>query len=187
VSSPSRIYLGVIVGVKGLRGEVRIKSFTEKPADIGAYGPLTTDDGRSFTLKVTGAAQGAITARIQDVADRDAAERLKGVKLYVDRSALPAAAEGTYYHTDLVGLAAEGADGAALGKVTALYNFGAGDVMEVTMPDGRTELVPFSDAAIDRVDMAAGKVWINPLPGLFENDSEADARERKNEQEDDDT
>ncbi len=186
-SNSSRVCLGVIVGVKGLRGEVRIKSFTERPEDVAAYGPVTTDDGRSFALTVTGAAQGAITGRIKGVADRNAAEALKGVKLYVDRKALPATDDGTYYHADLVGLAAASTSGEELGKVTAVYNFGAGDMIEVTMASGRAELVPFTPAAVETVDVTGGKVIINPLPGLFENDSEADERERRQEQEGDDT
>lgn len=188
----SRVCLGVIVGVKGLQGEVRIKSFTEKPADVAAYGPVSTEDGRSFALTVTGAAQGAVTARLKGVADRAAAEALKGVKLYVARKVLPATDDGTYYHADLVGLEAELAlegprGGEGLGKVTAVYNFGAGDMVEVTMADGRTELVPFTDAAVAKVDMAGGRLVVNPLPGLFENDSAADERERRQEQEDNDT
>ncbi len=184
----SRICLGVIVGAKGLRGEVRVKSFTERPADVAAYGPLSTDDGRAFALTVTGKAQGVVIARIKGVADRTAAEKLKGTKLYVARDALPETDDGSYYHTDLVGLAAELSTGETLGTITAVYNFGAGDVVEVKMADGRSELVPFSEAAIAGVDIAGGKVTINPLPGLFENDSEADERERrKEEQEENDT
>jgi len=186
----SRICLGVIVGVKGLRGEVRVKSFAERPADVAAYGPLSTDDGRAIALTVTGSAQGVVIARIKGVADRTAAEGLKGTKLYVDRAALPKAEDGTYYHADLVGLAAVLPSGEALGTVVAVYNFGAGDMFEVKLADGRTELVPFSDAAIAGVDLGGGKVTINPLPGLFENDSAADERERQKEgreQEDNDT
>jgi 16S rRNA processing protein RimM len=187
-SAASRICLGVIVGAKGLRGEVRVKSFAERPADVAAYGPLSTDDGRSFTLTVTGKAQGVVIARIKGVADRTAAEQLKGTKLYVDRDALPAADDGTYYHADLIGLAAVLSTGEALGTITAVYNFGAGDVVEVKMADGRSELVPFSEAAIAGVDLSGGKVTINPLPGLFENDSEADeAERRKEDQEENDT
>lgn len=186
----SRICLGVIVGVKGLRGEVRVKSFAERPADVAAYGPLSTDDGRAIALTVTGSAQGVVIARIKGVADRTAAEGLKGTKLYVDRAALPDAEDGTYYHADLVGLAAVLPSGEALGTVVAVYNFGAGDMFEVEMADGRTELVPFSDAAIAGVDLGGGKVTVNPLPGLFENDSAADELERQKEgreQEDNDT
>ena len=174
--------LGVIVGVKGLRGEVRVKSFTEDPADVAAYGPVTTDDGRVFALKVTGLAQGSVTVRIKGVDDRTAAEALKGRTLSVDRKALPAAEEGTYYQADLVGLAAELTTGESLGTVTAVYNFGAGDMFEVTMVNGRTELVPFTDAAIANVDVANRKLTINPLSGLFENDSAKDEEERRKEE-----
>jgi 16S rRNA processing protein RimM len=189
VTTPSsRLCLGVIVGAKGLRGEVRVKSFTERPADVAAYGPLSTDDGRAFALTVSGKAQGVVIARIKGVADRTAAEQLKGVKLYVDRAVLPAADDGTYYHADLVGLAAVLASGETLGTISAVYNFGGGDMVEVKLADGRTELVPFSDAAIAGVDLAGGKVTINALPGLFENDSAADELERrKEEQEENDT
>lgn len=189
-SAASRICLGVVVGAKGLRGEVRVKSFTERPADVAAYGPLSTDDGRTLALTVTGSAQGVVIARIKGVADRTAAEALKGVKLYVDRAVLPQTEDGTYYHADLVGLAAVLTSGEALGTITAVYNFGAGDMVEVEMADGRSELVPFSEAAIAGVDIGAGKVTINALPGLFENDSAADERERQKEgreQEDNDT
>ena len=176
--------LGVIVGVKGLRGEVRIKSFTEHPADVAAYGPLTTDDGRNFVLTVTGAAHGAVIARVKGVAERNAAEALKGVMLYVDRSALPGTDDGTYYHADLIGLAVEKVSGEALGRVKAVHNFGGGDMIEVEIGGGETELVPFTAAVIARVDMAGGKIAVNPLPGLFENDSEADERERRKERHD---
>jgi 16S rRNA processing protein RimM len=183
LASPDpRVCLGVIVGAKGLRGEVRIKSFTKRPADVTAYGPVTTDDGRVLAVTLTGAAQGILVGRIKGVADRNAAEAMRGVKLYVARAALPKADDGTYYHADLVGLAAELAGGERLGEVTAVYNFGAGDMLEVKLLDGRSELVPFSDAAVAKVDTAGGKVTLNPLPGLFENDSDADARERQKEE-----
>lgn len=187
-AASSRVCLGVIVGVKGLRGEVRVKSFTETPADVAAYGPLTTDDGRELALTLTGSAQGVLTARIKGVADRTAAEKLKGTQLYVDRAALPKTDDGTYYHADLVGLAAALTTGEALGNIVAVYNFGAGDMVEVKMADGRTELVPFTAAVIASVDLAGGKVTMNALPGLFEHDSAADEIERrKEEQEENDT
>ncbi len=178
----ARVTLGVIVGVKGLRGEVRIKSFTTVPANVAAYGPVLTDDGRSLHLKVTGAAQGVVTARIDGVNDRAAAEALKGVKLTVERKALPATDDGSYYHADLIGMAVDLASGPALGKVKAVYNFGGGDMIEVEMPNGTSELVPFTAAVVAGVDTASGRITVNALPGLFENDSEADERERQKEQ-----
>jgi 16S rRNA processing protein RimM len=181
-SDSSRVCLGVIVGAKGLRGEVRVKSFTESPEDVAAYGPVTTDDGRTFALSVTGHAQGTVTVRVKGVADRNAAEALRGVMLYVDRAALPVPDAGTYYHADLIGLAVALAAGEVLGKVSAFYNFGAGDVMEVTAADGRTELVPFTAAVIAKVDPAAGRITVNPLPGLFDGNAETDERERQQEE-----
>jgi 16S rRNA processing protein RimM len=178
--SSARVCLGVIVGAKGLRGEVRIKSFTERPADVAAYGPVTTDDGRELSVAVTGAAQGVLVGRIKGVADRSAAEALRGVKLYVARAALPKTDDGTYYHADLVGMAAELATGEGLGEVTAVYNFGAGDMIEVRRASGQTDLVPFTDAAIAKIDTSSGKIVVNPLPGMFESDS--DAVERSKEQ-----
>jgi 16S rRNA processing protein RimM len=159
--------VGVILGAKGLRGEVRIKSFTENPRDVGAYGPVRLGEGRAVGLKVTGATKDAVIGRLEGIADRDAAEALKGVQLFVDRSALPAT-EGSYYHADLVGLALKLTTGETRGRVSAVFNFGAGDMLEVTRTDGDTELVPFSAAAIAAVDMAGGVVTANPLPGLFD-------------------
>jgi len=189
-SASSRVCVGVVVGVKGLRGEVRIKSFTETPADVAAYGPVATDDGRSFQLAVTGAAQGAVIARIKGVADRNAAEALKGLQLYIDRKALPEAGEGTYYHADLIGLAVELIGGKKLGKVAAVHNFGGGDMIDVAMGNGQSELVPFTAAVVAEVDLTGGRVVLNPLPGLFETDVARDEDERRKEQggqEDNDT
>jgi len=167
VTPASRVCLGVIVGAKGLRGEVRIKSFTEDPADVAAYGPVSASDGRKFALTVTGTAQGLVTVRLKGVADRNAAEALKGLELYVDRSALPAAEEGSYYHADLIGLDVALATGEELGRVTAVHNFGGGDMIDVKRSDGRSEFVPFNATAVAAVDMAGGRIVINPLPGMF--------------------
>lgn len=165
-----KVCVGAVIGAKGVRGEVKIKSFTATPGDIGSYGPVTTEDGRSFRLRVSSWAKDVVTAQLAGVADRNAAEALTGVKLYVERAALPAAEDGSYYHADLIGLAARLVDGEKVGKVSAVFNFGAGDVLEVTRPDGGTELIPFSGAAVAGVDLAAGTVTITPLPGLFEGD-----------------
>ena len=170
-----KICVGAVIGAKGVRGEVRIKSFTASPGDIGAYGPVATEDGRQFRLKVTGHAKDAVIARLDGIADRDAAEALKGTQLYVGRAALPPPEDGSYYHTDLIGLAASLTTGEALGKVTAVFNFGAGDMLEVTKPGGDTELIPFPGPAIEAVDVAAGTIVIVPLPGLFDDGEDDDA------------
>lgn len=182
-----KVCVGVVIGAKGVRGEVRIKSFTASPGDIGAYGPVTTPDGRTFKLKVAGFAKDAVTVKLEGVADRSAAEALKGTELYVDRAALPPPEDGSYYHADLIGLEARlatgEAGGAALGEVTAVFNFGAGDVLEVKRPPGgekggETELIPFPGPAIERVDLAAGTITIVPLPGLFDDGEENEGEDR---------
>jgi 16S rRNA processing protein RimM len=161
--------VGVIVGVKGVRGEVRIKSFTARPRDVGAYGPVTLPDGRALTLTVTGAGRGdVVVGRLAGIADRDAAAALKGAQLTVARAALPAPEAGSYYHADLVGMVVRLTTGETRGRVSAVLNYGAGDVLEVARPDGETELLPFSAAAIASVDLAGGAVTVNPLPGLFD-------------------
>ncbi len=168
MSRDPRICLGVIVGVKGVRGEVRIKPFTEVPADVAAYGPLTSKDGRSFAVTVTGFHQGVVIAKLNGVVDRNAAEALKGVELFVERAKLPAPDDGSFYFADLVGLAVELTDGTALGLATAVDNFGAGDVMEIKAADGQAIVVPFNPSVVANVDLVAGKIALNPVPGLFE-------------------
>jgi 16S rRNA processing protein RimM len=164
-----RICVGVITGAQGVRGAVRIKSFTAAPEDVAAYGPVADETGeRIFALRAIGRAKGVVIATISGIADRDAAERLKGVRLYVARDRLPAPGEEEYYHADLIGLAAVLRDGPALGRVRAVHEYGAGDSLEVTRDDGGTVLVPFTRAAVPEVDLAAGKVVIDPPEGLLD-------------------
>lgn len=170
----SRVCLGVIVGAKGLRGEVRIKSFTEDPDDVAAYGPVSTADGRSFKIAVVGAAPkaagGVVIATLAGVADRTQAEALKGAELFVERAALPAPTDGEFYHADLIGAVVKLTSGEVLGTVSALHNFGGGDMMEVG--EGRASvLIPLTSEAIAELDVKAGQVVVHPLPGLFGGDS----------------
>jgi len=160
----SRVCLGVVVGAHGVRGLVRIKSFTEAPGDIAAYGPLSDEAGaRSFAVRVTGEAKGAILAAIAGVADRDAAEALKGTRLYVDRAALPVPVDAEeFYHADLIGLMAEDRAGRALGRVVAVHNFGAGDLLEIAPEGGQSLLLPFTKAAVPEVDLAGGRLVVEP-------------------------
>ncbi|MCP5366184.1 MAG: ribosome maturation factor RimM [Hyphomicrobiales bacterium] len=168
------VCLGVVTGARGLRGEVRIKSFTAAPADIGAYGPLRdAAGGRAFRVKVVGEAKGVVVARIDGIGDRDAAEALKGTRLYLARQALPAPEEDEFYHVDLVGLRADLAGGGTLGTVRAVDDFGAGAVLEVagggpgSVIRG-TVMVPFTRAVVPVVDIAGGRVVVDPPPGLLE-------------------
>lgn len=171
---PERVCLGTIVGVHGVQGVVRIKSFTADPADIAAYGAVSDEGGeRRFEVKVLGQARGAVLARLSGVANRDAAEALRGVQLYVPRAALPEANEDEYYHADLIGLPVETREGAPLGSVRAVHNFGAGDILELRDESGRELLLPFSDAVVPEVDLASGRIVAVPPASLLEQRGQA--------------
>ena len=158
-----KLCVGVIVGAHGVRGDVRIKSFTAEPKSLAAYGPLTDAGGRRrFRVSILGEARGALRARIEGVDDRDAAEALAGVELYVDREALPAPDEEEYYHSDLIGLRVELEDGTVFGSVRALHDFGAGDVIEIALASGGTAVLPFTRAAVPVVDPASGRIVVRP-------------------------
>lgn len=166
-----RVLVGVIAAAHGVRGLVKLRSYTAEPADIAAYGPLSDETGRRrLTVEVLSASgqPGTLICRIDGVADRDAAERLKGLRLYVERSALPDPGEEEYYQTDLIGLRAELPDGRPFGRVAAVLNFGAGDILEIEQPParpgGRPAVVdlPFSRAVVPVVDVAGGRVVVDP-------------------------
>jgi len=159
------VRLGIIVGVRGIKGEVRIKSFTDDPTDVAAYGPLFDREGKTqYFVRVTGTNKGVVLARIDGIDDRNAAEALKRTELFVDRSQLPPADEDEFYDADLIGLQAETTTGESLGKVKGLYDFGAGPVMEI---DGNL-MVPFTKAVGPEIDVTNGKVIIDPPDGLFD-------------------
>ncbi len=163
-----KVCIGAITGVRGLRGEVRIKSFTADPDGVAAYDQVTDEAGEhAYRIRVTGHVKGMVIARLDGIDDRDAAESLKGTKLYVPRSILPEPEDGAFYHADLVGLKAETADGEPLGTVKAVHNFGAGDVIEIS-GGGKDELmVPFTSAAVPDVDLESGRIVVQP-PRILE-------------------
>ena len=160
-----RVCLGAIAGAHGVRGQVRIKAFTEVPEDLTAYGPLGDEAGRRrFRISLTGRSKGNLLAEIAGVTDRDAAEALRGTRLYVARDALPAPEdEETFYHADLIGLLAETPEGEALGRVRQIHNFGAGDVLEVVPEDaGEARFLPFTKAVVPKLDLAGGRLTVVP-------------------------
>jgi 16S rRNA processing protein RimM len=158
-----RILVGTIVGAHGVRGEVRIKSFTADPRAIGRYGPVADETGaRTFKVTVRGEVRGLVIARLDGVADRNQAEALKGLRLYVPRAKLPRPKRGEWYVADLVGLAAQDASGTPLGRVKSVQNFGAGDVIELERTDGTTEFLPFTKAVVPEVDVEGGRMVISP-------------------------
>lgn len=166
----SRVCVGAVAGVHGVRGAVRIKTFTAVPADVAAYGPVEDEAGtRRFRLQVVGERGGMVIATLSGVTDRDVAEALKGLRLYVDRSALPAPEEDEFYHADLIGLAVETTDGIPFGTVRALHDFGAGDVIEIVPVGAGTPVVlPFTREVVPVVDLAAGRIVVDPPKGLLD-------------------
>jgi len=177
-----RVCLGVIVGTRGVKGELRIKSFTDDPRDIDAYGPLADETGtRNFDLKVTGATGGVVLARLDGVEDRTAAEALKGTELYVASDMLPEPDEDEFYLSDLKGLEASTPEGEFLGTVTGAFDFGAGTIIEITGPVGRGVMVPFTRVVVPEIDMAGGKVTIQVPPGLLEPAEPEQGQDRENE------
>jgi 16S rRNA processing protein RimM len=165
----ARICLGIITGAHGVRGRVRIKSFTAEPQAIAGYGALESEAGdRRFELEITGAGKGVLIARIDGIGDRDAAERLKGTRLYVRRAALPPPEAEEFYQADLVGLEARRSDGTPMGRVSAVHDFGAGASLEIEDAAGKTLLVPFTRSAVPQIDIAGGILVIVPPEGLID-------------------
>jgi 16S rRNA processing protein RimM len=166
-----RICVARIGAPHGVRGAVKLWTFTEDPQAVLHYGPLTTKDGaRSFAIDTAREAKGHLVAILKGVASREDAERLNGIELYVPRDALPPTDDDEYYHADLIGLAAVDPAGGPIGRVTAIHNFGAGDIIEIAPPQGNTLLLPFTNAVVPTVDLAAGQVVIE-LPAEIEGDS----------------
>lgn len=154
----------------GVRGAVRLWTFTEDPLAVRDYGPLMTRDGtRQFEVTHAREAKDHLVVTLKGVASRDDAERLNGLELYVPRDRLPDTDDGEYYHTDLIGLAAVTTTEQPLGKVIAIHNFGAGDIIEIAPPQGTTMLLPFTNAVVPTVDLAGGRVVIE-LPQEIDGD-----------------
>src|SRR5262245_32916358 len=169
VGQAQRVCIGIITGPQGVQGAVRIKSFTEAPEDIAAYGPVEDEAGRQhFELHVIGSAKGVVIARLSHVDDRDQVEALRGLRLYLPRSALPQTEADEFYHVDLIGLEAVLKDGTPVGQVRAIHDFGAGDTLELARPDRPPVIVPFSLAVVPVVDLAERRSVLDPPPGLLD-------------------
>lgn len=168
----SRILLGRIVAAHGIRGDVLVASFTQRPEDIAAYGALSDAAGtRAFRLRVVRVTAKGVVARIEGVGDRSAAEALRGAELWIDRARLPAADADEFYHADLIGLAAVSPTGAVVGRVVGVENYGAGDLLDIRLEGtGRTELVPFTDAFVPEVDVAGGRLVVRMPDEAAEDD-----------------
>jgi 16S rRNA processing protein RimM len=169
MSDATLILLGVIGAAHGIRGEVRIKAFTGDPLAIAGYGPLTDAKGRRFEIAEARPAKEVVVARIKGITSREAAESLNGVELFVSRDKLPAPEdEDEFLHADLIGCSVVGLEGILLGTVTSVDNYGAGDLLDIATPDGRSVLMPFTRAFAPRIDVTARRIEAEPPAGLFE-------------------
>jgi 16S rRNA processing protein RimM len=152
----------------GVRGAVKLWTFTEDPLAVQSYGLLMTKDGaRQFEIANVREAKDHLVATFKGIATRNDAEKLNGIELYVPREKLPATDDGEYYHADLIGLAAVNAADEPLGRIIAIHNFGAGDIIEIAPPKGATMLLPFTNAVVPTVDIEGGRVVIE-LPQEIE-------------------
>lgn len=166
-----RIRIARIGAAHGIRGEVKLWSFTEDPMAVAHYGPLETEDGaRRFEIEAARPAKDFLVARLKGVGDRDAAEKLRNTDLFVPRDRLPPIEEAdTFYHADLVGLSAVREDGAALGTVIAIHNFGAGDLIEIApAAGGEPLLLPFNETTVPTIDLKAGRIIVIVPPAASE-------------------
>jgi 16S rRNA processing protein RimM len=174
VTRDTRICVARIGAAHGVRGEVKLWPFTEDPMAVIDYGPLTSKDGaRQFEVVRARIAKDHLVAVLKGIATREDAERINGIELYIARSSLPPTEAGEYYHADLIGLRAIDEAGGTIGKVLAVHNFGAGDIIEIAPPQGPTLLLPFTDAVVPTVDLAEGYVVI-VMPPEIDGDSPQD-------------
>ena len=173
------VQMAVIGAPHGIRGEVRVKTFTGDPLALGDYGPLQAADGRVFTVATVRPAKNVVVVRFREVGSREAAEAVTGTELFVDRSALPDDLdEDEFYHADLIGLAVRDETGEPVGKVVSVQNFGAGDIVEIVLSGRRTVLVPFTLAAIPEVSVRDGFIRIDmAAAGLLDDGDEEDEAE----------
>ncbi|UIJ72015.1 ribosome maturation factor RimM [Aurantimonas sp. HBX-1] len=170
-SAPAHpVLLAVVGGAHGIKGECRVRSLTEDPTALGAYGPLFDAAGNRYTVKSARAQKNVVVVRFAEVTDRNHAERINGRELFVDRSVLPEPEDDDeFYLGDLVGLAVQTIAGDPVGKVVAFHDFGAGDIVEIQPPGGPTLMIPFSAAAVPELDVDAGVMIVDPVAaGLVE-------------------
>lgn len=163
MAGSDRICVGAIGGAFGVKGEVRLKSFCADPAAIADYAPLYSEDGKQeFDLVLTGVLNNGLSARMSGITNRDQAEAARGLRLFADRDRLPSLPDDEFYHTDLIGLTVFDAGGNQLGKVKAVLNHGASDLLEVLGPGMKSPLLlPFTLAVVPTVDLAGGRIIVD--------------------------
>jgi len=169
----SRIVLGVITGVHGIQGEVKLKSFTADPEAIASYGSLDASNGATLKIKSLKVHKDFFRARIDGIDDRNAAEALKGLELSIPRDRLPEPEEDEIYHTDLIGLSVLDTNGANIGSVVDILDFGAGELLEMKLQNVEaTVLMPFDTQTVPQINLDTGTLTINPPDGLLDNETE---------------
>jgi 16S rRNA processing protein RimM len=162
-----RVLLGEIGAAQGLKGEVRIRSFTEDETAIASYNPLEDEKGRAIEIESVRVTPKALIARVKGVSTREGAEALTGTRLYIPRARLPARKDEEWYHADLIGLAALDRDGRSLGVIVAVHNFGAGDLLEMKPASGgATVLIPFTRETVPEIDVEGGRLTLVLPEGL---------------------
>ncbi len=176
MSRTRQVVVAQIGAAHGVKGEVRLKPFTQVPADVAAYGPLTAPDGRVFEIEAIRPAAGTspdmMVVRFKGIGDRTAAEALTNIELSVPEERLPPTEADEFYHSDLIGLEAVTVSGEVLGTIVGVPNYGAGDLLEIARPRGATILMPFTEAAVPKVDVAGGRVIVDPPKGLIDDGEE---------------
>ena len=158
-----RVCIAQIGAAHGIRGEVRLRAFTQDPLSVARYGALEAENGQRIEIEAVRPAKDVLVARLKGITDRNAAERLTSLRLYVARDRLPEPADDEFYHADLIGLAAMTADGASFGSVKAVHNFGAGDILEIEPAGGgATLMLPFTEAVVPVIDIAGKRIIVDP-------------------------
>ena len=171
---PNPVLMATIGGAHGIQGECRVRSFTENPLDLGAYGPLSDAKGNQWTIKSVRPQKNVVLVRFAEISDRTAAERANGLELFVDRSVLPTPQESDeFYLEDLEGLEARNSAGETIGRIVAVHNFGAGDILEIMPPAGASVMIPFSEAAVPQIDLDENMIVVDEeAAGLIANDDD---------------
>lgn len=165
----SRFKIAQVAAAHGIRGEVKLRCFLEDPSALKRYLPLSDKSGRGYQLIITGTQKDLLIVKIDGITDRNAAELLRGIELYADSVNLPPRNDGEYYVNQLIGLRAQREDGTAYGTITAIDNFGAGDILDIQKPDGTTEMLPFNDIFVGEVKPEDGYIVVFP-PDYIEAD-----------------
>lgn len=165
-----RVCVGAIAGSFGVKGEVRLKSFCAEPEAIATYGPLSSEDGKtSYDVRLTRPVKNGFAARLSGISTKEAADAMRGVRLYAPRERLPDLPDDEFYHADLIGLEVMDTGGTLIGRVKAVLNHGAGDLLEIMAPSAKQPiLLPFTKAAVPTVDLGAGRLIADPPEGLIE-------------------